>query len=56
MTGRYMREVSELVSIMGAGMGKALLYLPVQEQAALHEVSRSWPEKQTEGDVSSCNR
>lgn len=56
MTGRYMREVSELVSGLGARMGQALLSLPVQEQAALQEVSRSQAEKQTEGDVSSCNR
>ena len=38
MTGRYMRQFSELVSSMGAGMGQALLSLPIQEQAALHEV------------------
>lgn len=56
MTGRYMREVSELVSGLGARMGQVLLSLPVQEQAALQEVSRSQAEKQTEEDVSSCNR
>lgn len=54
MTGRYMREV--FVSGLGAGMGQALLSLPVQEQAELHEVSRRQSEKQTEGDGSSCNR
>lgn len=55
MTGRYMREV--FVSGLGAGMGQALLSLPVlEEQAALHEVSRRQAKKQTEGDGSSHNR
>lgn len=40
MTGRYTREISELVSGLGAGMAQALQSPPVQEQAALHEVSR----------------
>lgn len=56
MTGRYRRDVFEVVSGMGAGMGQALLSLPVQEQAALHEFRRIWAEKQTERDGSSCNR
>jgi len=55
MTGRYMREVSELVSGIGAGMRQALLSPPAQDQAALHEISRSQAEKQTE-DGSSSNK
>lgn len=40
MTGGDRRKFSELMSGLGAGMGQALLSLPVQEQAALREVSR----------------